>query len=530
MTFPGALPDPAVLRFDQLETIGATYHLVLSSTQTSCPCPLCGRLSRKVHSRYQRGMADLPISGYRVVITLKARRFFCSAPSCPRRIFCERLPTVVLPAGRRTLRLNEALTHVALLVSAELGRRLLAKLGVRISPDTLLRCAKAAPSCEPETPPRVIGIDDWALRKGHSYGTIVVDHERKMPLGLLPNRDGSKLQAWLERHPSIEVITRDRANAYAEACTWGAPQAEQVLDRWHLLKNLFEAFEKGIARAYGAIRAAARELSSPQENQVAVVPAPSRSHKGEERERRWTRRLARFRAVKEKLALGWSVSRVARELNLSRATVYKYRELEELPDPGNRRKRGSQLDPFKRFLTDRYLEGCQNAALLYREVRRQGYAGGRTLVRDFVQGLREAAPAASKPKTRLPATRSLAWWLLLPERLPEERREWLGEVMAALPHLTEIVNLARWGWSALRDRQQQSFTAWLAAALEHGSPELRNYAKGLDLDSRATANALTFDWSNGPTEGQVNRLKFIKRSMYGRAGFDLLAAKVLYTA
>lgn len=435
-------------------------------------------------------MGDLPISGYRVIIALNARRFFCGSPSCLRRVFCERLPTVVPPAGRRTLRLNEALTHVALLASAELGRRLLAKLGIRISPDTLLRRAKAAPPGEPATPPRVIGIDDWALRKGHAYGTLMVDHERKMPLGLLPNRDGSELQAWLERNPSVEVITRDRANAYAEACTLSAPQAEQVLDRRHLLKNLFEAFEKGVARALGAIRA----------------------------------------AVKERLVLGWSVRRVARELNLSRATVYKHRALEELPDPGDRRQRGSRLDPFKRFLTDRYQDGCHNAARLCREVRRQGYAGGGTLVRDFVQGLREAAPLVDR-KARLPSSRSLAWWLLLPERQPPERKEWLSAVVAAVPHLEDFVNLARWGYGAIRGRQQQSFTAWLvAAAREGGSPELRRYAKGLDLDSRATANALAFSWSNGPTEGQVNRLKYIKRSMYGRAGFDLLAAKVLYKA
>lgn len=306
--------------------------------------------------------------------------------------------------------------------------------------------------------------------------TIIVDHERRKTLALLPNRDGNALREWLERHPGVEVITRDRSNAYAEACTWGAPQAEQVLDRWHLLKNLFEA-------------------------------------------------------VKEKVKLGWSKRSIARELNLSRATIHKYLALEELPEHGNRRARGSQLDPFKGFLEERYREGCHNAAQLYREARLRGYAGGRTIVKEFVQRLRGSATTAGTVRSvpaRLPSPRSLAWWLLLPEKLPADRREWLTAILAELPDLARLTELARWGWRALRDRQREPFGAWLRAAQERGSPELRRYAQGLQLESRATANALAFSWSNGPTEGQVNRLKTIKRGRYGRAGFDLLAAKVLY--
>lgn len=477
-------------------------------------------------------MGDLPISGFKVSLSLRAKRFFCLTRVCSQQVFCERLPTVVRAGGRRTVRLSEALQHVSLLINAEVGSRLLGKLGIHASPDVLLRCARQSPSTSNSLTGRVIGVDDWALRKGHNYGTIIVDHEQRRTLALLPNRDGTELRAWLEQHPEVEVITRDRSNAFAQACTQGAPQAVQVLDRWHLLQNLVSAFERSITRHYASVKRATREIHSHSTEQVLVVessPLPTENAATKTSAR--AHHSERFAAVKEKLQLGWSKARVAREFNLSRTTIHAYARFEEHAGRLPRRKRGSRLDPFKDYLKNRWAEGCINASLLYREIRQDGYAGGLTLVKDYVRKLRTAAIAKGvgvPPLVRVPSPRSLTWWLLLPERLDHEHRTWLNEVLERVPDLQKITVSVRSGWQALRERQTQSFLKWLTTIQHDGPTELRQYAKSLNREVKEAKAALELAWSNGATEGHVNRLKTIKRSMYGRAGFDLLAAKVLY--
>jgi transposase len=212
-------------------------RIAARGTRPGGRCPDCGRASRAVHSRYRRRPADLPSLGRAVGVELHVRRFYCRNAACARRTFAERLPELLGPRARRTRRLAEAQGRVGVALGGEAGARLLRHLAMATSADTVLRLVRGLPLPEPE-PPRVVGVDDWAVRKGRTYGTIVVDLERRRALDLLPDRTAETLADWLRCRPGIEVVARDRSTEYARGIALGAPAATQVADRWHLLANV----------------------------------------------------------------------------------------------------------------------------------------------------------------------------------------------------------------------------------------------------------------------------------------------------
>jgi transposase len=240
---------PASLALDHSALDGSTVTLFLRTTNAAAVCPACGQQSPHVHSRYVRRLRDLPLQGRQTLLELTVRRFFCTNPDCPRKVFGEPVTELACPHARSSLRLNEALRAIALSLGGEAGSRLAATLAMPASPDTLLRRIKQGEANpKPAPPPRVVGVDDWAIKKGHRYGTIVVDLERRRVLDLLPGRDGEPLKGWLRQHPQVEWVSHDRWAAYADAITEAAPQARQMADRWHLLKNAREALERFLER------------------------------------------------------------------------------------------------------------------------------------------------------------------------------------------------------------------------------------------------------------------------------------------
>jgi transposase len=208
-------------RDDDLVTIFITM------AAPTAPCPDCGHDAHRVHSRYSRRLADLPCFGVPVRLELTVRRFRCPSPGCPRRIFAERLPGFAGKHARTTDRLRRSHEAIGSALGGEAGSRLAVLVAMPTSPDTLLRRVKRLEDV-PGPPPRVVGIDDWAWRKGHRYGTVVVDLERGDVVDLLPDRDADTVAAWLKAHPGVEVVSRDRSSTYAQAATEGAPQAAQA--------------------------------------------------------------------------------------------------------------------------------------------------------------------------------------------------------------------------------------------------------------------------------------------------------------
>ncbi len=268
----------------------------LRTCQSDPVCPCWGKVSRRVHSKYSRQLLDLPWQGLPVSILLRTRRFFCVNGRCKRRIFTERLPGTVDRYSRKSSRSSESLGWLALALGGRAGSSLARKLGLLISGTTLLRQLRRR-SKPPSAAPRVLGIDEWAWKKGHRYGTILCDPERGTVVDLLPTRDTAAVAAWLTKHPTIEVVSRDRASSFADAIRRGAPGAVQVADSWHLLNDLFEVLIRSLDRYRPAMRAVGDVLSSASPA-VSPIGKPTLAV-----ERKQQRRESRLQLYQEGKAL-----------------------------------------------------------------------------------------------------------------------------------------------------------------------------------------------------------------------------------
>lgn len=523
-----------------------TEHLVilLRPTTVSADCPLCEQSSQRVHSGYQRSLQDLPCCGQVLRLRVAVRRFFCDNAACRRKVFAEQLPELMLPYARRTVRHNAALTTLGLAHGGEAGQRTAQQLGLRVSADTLLRRVRAVPDPPAQTV-RVLGVDDFAFRRGQNYGTILVDEETHQPLDLLPDREAATLTRWLKKHPEIEVITRDRARAYAEAARAGAPQAQQVADRFHLGLNLREAVERVLSRQSADLRKAAQEVSPRaqtekllrEEGLLQELPEPAKRQvpnpEAFQAERR-ARRLARYEEVHRLFENGLSKSAIAQHLGMQRETVRKFLRAETFPERVIPAGRPSSVHPYAEYLRERWRAGCTSAKKLHQEMRAKGFRGALVTVRRYVSGWRkQAAPAlrqlASLPDFATPAPRQAAWWLIgKTDDLEPEERDFVTELTRLAPVLGALQSLAQEFLEMLRKRVEPAFDAWYKRVQASGLTELKCFAAGLLTDEAAVRAALSSEWSNGQTEGQINRLKMLKRQMYGRAKFDLLRLRVLY--
>lgn len=357
------LSDSHELVFESSEIHSRTLTLHLRLAQSEDVCPHCHQASAHVHNRYTRTIADLPCGEYMVRWRLSVRRFYCDAQTCERRTFAEQVPALVVRYARRTNRLKATQTEMAFATGGEPGATLATKLHLNTSPDTLLRFVRQTAESN-RVSPRVLGIDDWAFRKGHRYGTILIDLERGRPIELLADRESKTVAQWLQNHPGVEIVTRDRASAYADAITRGAPQATQVADRFHLLQNLREAVQRLLDRHQSILRKIkANSGSTPTE---FPSPHPRRQSKITRRREKW---LQRYQEIKQLHAEGLSQRAIAGRLKLDRRTVRRYMLADALPERASRVIEPNVLTPFYGYLTQRWNEGCRNAAQLWREIR-----------------------------------------------------------------------------------------------------------------------------------------------------------------
>jgi transposase len=339
-------------------------YIAAHGTKPNDRCPDCGRASRAVHSHYRRHPADLPLLESQVRVGLRVRRFYCRNAACARQTFAERLPELVAPRARRTGRLAEAQTRVGVALGGEASSRLLSRLAMPASAATVLRLIRRLPLPETE-PPRAVGVDDWAMRKGRTYGTIVVDLERRCVVDLLPDRTAETLAGWLQQRPSIAIVARDRSTEYARGIALGAPEAVQVCDRWHLLANMRQAVERWLHGTHARLR----RLPVPSAGTEEATPVPVRRDRAFRRsgpERATSaasraRRLARYEEVRRRHLAGEPLLAIARATGLARVTVRKYAHAESFPEYAHGPRR-SILDPYLPYLERREVGSADHAS------------------------------------------------------------------------------------------------------------------------------------------------------------------------
>jgi transposase len=478
------------------------------------------------------------------------RRFRCPKAGCSRRIFVEPLDGFAERYARTTTRLARTHFAIGLALGGEAGARLAAKTAQATSPDTLLRRVKQADS-RPSLAPRYVGIDDWAWCKGQRYGTIVVDLETNEVIDLLPDRDAATVKMWLEAHPGIEVVSRDRSSTYSKAASEGASKARQIADRWHLLKNVREAVERLLERHLPIITDALKprdpdlgkggaspvDQPSPALDAVAEETSSGSPRKEVARAKR-RRRLELFQRVHELRRRGTPIRQIARDLVISRRMVRRCLGHERYPEWAPRRRRRSVMDEHREWIDARIAEGRINASELHRELEARGLRLSYGTVR---RSLTERLGRAGKPRPRAnaakarpmrpPSPRQLSFdWVRRPEKRTVEAQARLDKIRAVSPELTTALDLADEFKSLIRKQSSGTLREWLSRAEASPCSEIRHFAEGIGQDESAVNAAITLTWSNGPVEGHVNRLKTIKRQMYGRAGFTLLKARVLNAA
>ncbi len=488
---------------------------------------------------------------------MQVRRFHCPTATCPRQIFAERLPDLAAPFARRSQPLQHALEQVGFALGGEAGFRLAGLLGMPTSPDSLLRliCATSLP--DPGTP-RVIGVDDWAYKRGLRYGSIVCDLERHRVIDLLPDRSADSVATWLKAHPSIEVAARDRSGLYADGIRRGAPQAIQVADRWHLIDNLAQSLEKFLLHKGALLKQAAVALiaTAPSSDEaLSVQPAEDTMYQGrrrqppprlweqraaEESARRLALRHAKYEAVCALRAKGASIMDIACAVGVTRRTVYRYLNdgppQRRCPTPHGRRR---VLESWEPYLLKRWEEGCHTATRLWREIRDQGFGYSVANVQRFCAQLRRQGGLPPRLiRTRSPFTsmrgptarRVASLFVRRPEEYTDEQAQYLACLCQSDAAIASAHRLTQDFLRMVRERHGEQLETWIEAATASEIAEMRRFAVGLHSDAAAVYAGLTLSYSNGQTEGQINRLKLVKRAMYGRGTFEILRQRVLHAA
>lgn len=573
------VPVGAALQITAAEITPERIVVDLHTTAPTVDCPTCQLTAQRVHSHYQRRLADLPLAHTPVQLQLHLRRFRCDNLHCRRTTFTEPVPGLVTPYARRSRRLRAEQRQIALDLGGEPGARLARRQGMTVSPDTLLRLARSLPEGEAPTP-RCLGLDDFALRKGQIYGTLFVDLEAHQPIDLIPERSAEAVEQWLQAHPGVEVITRDRSNEYAEGASRGAPHAIQVADRFHLLQNVREMLQRLLDGHQDALVAATQEPTPPLSAPLALsaeaalpadpvpvpapplvmeaprdlppeapAPVPLLAKAAQRSQQRRERRYRRYTAVRELRAQGLSLRAIAAQLQLSRKTVRQFALAEQFPERASRRAVRSKLDPFIPYLEQQLAAGQDNAMQLWRELRdHHRYTGSRALVSRWVAQHRQLVrvpevttpprrrrgrppapvPTPTPAPQRRVSARQAAWLLVRrPEELEVDDQHLVERLCQQAPCLDTAYHLAQDFIHMVRERQAEGFETWLLRATASGIAEIQSFAAGLERDKAAVVAALSLPFSNGQVEGQVNRLKLIKRMAYGRAKFDLLRRRVL---
>jgi transposase len=538
----------------EISVTEAEITVTACTTSETAICPACQQPSSRLHSFYTRTPADLPVSGQVVRLSLRVRRFRCQNQACHKRTFVEPLPEVVARSARQTKRLRATLKLFAIALSGQAGERLLKQLGMAVSGQTLLRLAKSIKTSVVKAP-EILGVDDFAFKRGRTYGAILVDLQTHRSIDLLPERTADALSLWLRSHPGVLVVSRDRSTEFARGASDGAPEAIQIADRFHVLQNLREAAERALKRIHAELIEQQKASGHP-----AITRYKRRRSQTEIASSKVARlrRQARYEEVVTLYKQGVSILGIADQLRMSRSTVRNFVYAGAFPERANVLRTKSLLDPYVPYLEKRFAQGCRNANQLWKELQQQGFRGDYKLVNRWMAPRREKPgrkhslrekdlldltqaeeagttspqPARSQVSREvepvaLEAPRHLVWLLFKdPDSLDPEQQRSLA-LIRQHPGVETLYDLTRSFVKLMKERDFDAFDLWLMKGEGCGLPDMETFTQGLQNDYEAVKTSLLLPYSNGPVEGQVNRLKFVKRSMFGRGSFELLRNRFL---
>jgi transposase len=550
------LPDQGSLTLSHVETDNLNWIINAASGQKAANCPDCGALSTARHSSYVRRLKDLPVQGRAVRLTVRVGRWHCRNRGCVRRIFCQRLPEIAHKHARETKRLDEVSQAIAYALGGRPGERLSRRLGILVSRDTLLRRLNRVQSHPLAEPVPAVGVDEWAWRKGQSYGTILVDLERGVVADLLPDRSAASFEKWLQEHPEVRIVSRDRDGVYAEGGYSGAPRAQQVADRFHLVQSLIRAVQDELAhQSPRLLMPSAQEFVGDDTPQKAVVAAPEDVALRQRRPRwslrlqeihqqRWQQKQELFGMVKGLRIQGMRAFEIVKVTSLCRGTVDKWLRLSECPPLRSKKApRPGMAEYLREELRLLWDQGYQNGTKLLDEIRKRGYIGSYSSLLRFLQPWREEKRAAKRKEVaaqqptqgvyssvsamRHVSPQEAAIVLSKPKPMLNKRQCEIVEFLKRTPDFATMRHLVLSFRSILRNGTVSSLKRWIKKAEAAGIAAISKFIRQLKRDREAVENAVAHRWSNGPVEGHINRLKTVKRQMYGRAGFELLRSRIL---
>jgi transposase len=504
---------PAGLVVEAMEAEPRRLTIMARSARSDAACPDCGQSSRQVHSQYGQQLLDLPAHGRAVTVRVRVRRFRCGAAACPRMTFTEPLgDQVAARSARRTSRLQDVVYCLGVALGGRPAVPVAGRLMLPVSRDTLLRTVRRR-TAKPDMPVQVIGIDDWAWRRRQRYGTLVCDLERRRIVDLLPDREAGTIKAWLERHPGIAVIARDRCGVYAQAASAAAPGAMQVADRWHLMENASAAFLEAVRQSMRPIRQA---LGCAAIDPALLTAAERLQYDGH------LRRKAEYEAIRAMSDADQTIREIVRRTGRSRKLV---RGIVRGGGDDMFRSRVSTLTPHLTWLEAAWDGGCRNGAALWRRLRGKGFGGSLRVVTEWTTRRRRSERAEGAMMRKPPQARCIARLMLARhDQLTREESVIVAAAERAVPILVVARELVDRFHTMLRKGAAALLPQWIADAK---TSVLASFGRGIASDLAAVTAALSEPWSNGQTEGQITKLKLLRRQMYGRGNIDLLRARLV---
>jgi transposase len=515
-------------------------------------CPCCHKSSKSIHSRYERTLSDLPVSGKEVKVILESRRFFCKNKKCKRKIFTERFSTQISSYRRRFDRSLNLIRKLGLELGGNKGSTICKAIGNPVSSSSVLRTVKQIPLSPILKTSGVIGVDDWAFKKGRNYGTIIVDLKSKKVIDLLPDREAGTLAKWLANHPEVHTVSRDRASAYSLGIRTGSPSAIQVADRFHLLVNLRVAFQNSLYKHGTILKECFRSFSTQEGesegdedhhgsiplnhiNDSDITKAPIPDDAGLFVGTVNPKRQHKFQKAKDLHQKGYSVKAIAKQLGSNRETIRKYIDSDCLSS----REARSRTN-FNNFESEVLRRSQIKESFLdtFNYIVKLGFNGKYSSFCERMNKLiNDGKNARTRVESNLPRLSPIKTWsvtklsfmaLSKSENLKEEDKSFINLLYLKSPEIQKTAILANSFKELFVTKKEGSLREWVENATTSESG-LKRFAKGINSDYEAVNQAVVSAVNNGQVEGQVNRLKTIKRKMYGRAGYPLLKQMVLAT-